>query len=188
MCCGNSERRPTNIFGKNTDLNPVTESYKTSLRVRSLIDAPPSAVWRAITKQPSAWWGPTPSADTARKVVLEPRLGGLLYEEHGPGAGVLWGQVSELHPRRDLVISGPLGIAGATAGELRLELEPMDDGEQTHVLARIGVTGAVTEGLRAQLLHQWEVALGERLPAWIERGETRGLTRTDFNEPLRSDA
>ena len=70
---------------------PGTESRRASgvIRIEQqvVIDAPPARVFAALTKHVSAWWGPPyVIGEDARDLVVEPRIGGRVYEDWGNGA------------------------------------------------------------------------------------------------------
>ena len=54
------------------------------------IAAPPARVWKALTGQVSSWWHPGFLREGALAFVIEPRVGGRVYEDWGGGQGLLW--------------------------------------------------------------------------------------------------
>ncbi len=72
------------------------------LRIESEMDlaAPPERVFRAITdpEQIMKWFPHTYGGERVERVVFEPRVGGLQYEDWGEGRGHLYGQVTDWDP------------------------------------------------------------------------------------------
>ena len=62
--------------------------------------APPERVFRALTDADEVrrWFPTTYGENRVQRVVLEPRVGGLQYEDWGDGRGYLYGQVTEWDP------------------------------------------------------------------------------------------
>jgi hypothetical protein len=62
--------------------------------------APPERVFRALTDPDEVlrWFPYTYGENRVQRLVLEPRVGGLQYEDWGDGRGYLYGQVTEWDP------------------------------------------------------------------------------------------
>lgn len=73
------------------------------LRIDVEIDCPPEHAFATWTERFGTWWPPTHtvSGDPA-VVVLEPRLGGRIYERTGDGHEVDWGEITHWDPPRAL--------------------------------------------------------------------------------------
>lgn len=78
-----------------------TESVRV-LRIESELDfaAPPERVFKAITdpNEILKWFPHTYGGERVQRVVFEPRVGGLQYEDWGEGRGHLYGQVTDWDP------------------------------------------------------------------------------------------
>lgn len=87
---------------------------------------PPRRVFEALTRDITAWWGPPHIVDEerGRDIVLEPRLGGRLYEDWGDSAGALWATVTRVRPDEYLELTGPLGTRRLVLGLITFTLEP----------------------------------------------------------------
>jgi len=73
-----------------------TVRIETELRFR----ASPGRVFEAITSRSLEWFPSTYGEERVQRIVLEPRVGGLHYEDWGDGRGHLYGQVTEFDPPR----------------------------------------------------------------------------------------
>ena len=106
---------------------PSVGSY--SLEV--VMAAPPARVWQALTTETPAWWPKDfHTSARAQRFVIEPVLGGRVFEDFGGGDGLLWYSVIGVEANRELVLSGhllpPFGGPAVTA--LRLSLSAETDG------------------------------------------------------------
>jgi DNA-binding transcriptional ArsR family regulator len=81
-----------------------TVRIETELRFR----ATPERVWEAITERSLEWFPTTYGEERVNSIVLEPRVGGLHYEDWGEGRGHLYGQVTVYDPPFHLAVRGRL--------------------------------------------------------------------------------
>lgn len=89
-----------------TELRPA---HLSDLAMEVRIEAPPDAVWGALTEEIGAWWPAefyTGGDAASREFVLEPHPGGRMYEDWGDGAGLLWATVYTVDPGKLLQVSG----------------------------------------------------------------------------------
>ena len=140
------------------------------------IQGSPARVFDALTKEVSAWWGmPHMYSEEARDIILEPNVGGRLFEDWGNGEGVLYATVTIARRPEWLRLTGPIGIRGAVAGVVDIMLEPK--GQATVVRLSHRVVGEVTGETEASYDRGWKSLLGEGLKPFVERGERTGLKR-----------
>ncbi|HSA92549.1 MAG TPA: metalloregulator ArsR/SmtB family transcription factor [Terriglobales bacterium] len=140
------------------------------------IGAPPKRVFEALTKDIAAWWGaPYLLNQNARSIVLEPEIGGRLYEVWQEGDGALWAVVTAIERDHKLTLSGPMGMSGAVSGVIGYELEP--DGKGTRLKLSHRAIGEVTEQTRANYTGGWNDLLATRLKAFVETGKRLGLAK-----------
>jgi uncharacterized protein YndB with AHSA1/START domain len=141
------------------------------------IDAPPARVFEALTKQISAWWGhPYLVGEGARDLIVEPKVGGRVYEDWGNRAGALWGTVTGLRKPEHLEWTGRLGMSGAVLGVVAYNLEPKGKGTLLKLSHR--AAGEVTPDTERNYGGGWQDLLGTRLRAFVERGERQGLRKS----------
>lgn len=62
--------------------------------------ATPERVFQVLTQETLKWFPLTYGAERTQAVVFEPRVGGLVYEDWGDGAGHLYGEVTAYDPPR----------------------------------------------------------------------------------------
>jgi uncharacterized protein YndB with AHSA1/START domain len=130
-------------------------------------------LFTALTGDLSNWWGaPYLVRANSTGMQLEPRLGGSMYESwHGGGA--LWGEVNELTENEMLELQGPLGFSFPTRCKLRIELHQHQRGTRLRFLLQI--YGNISAEQHMEFDDAWLELLGERLKAYVERGEKRGI-------------
>ncbi|MGH2437062.1 MAG: hypothetical protein ACRDFA_08715, partial [bacterium] len=71
------------------------------------IQGTPARVFDALTKEVSAWWGMPHmySEEAARDIILEPRVGGRLFDRGVDGSECHWARVLAYEPPDRVVIS-----------------------------------------------------------------------------------
>ena len=90
------------------------------------IDASPERVFDVMTRRAFEWYPHSYGGDRTRAVVLEPELGGRLYEDWGNGMGHLYGHVTAWDPPQAWSTRGRLS-AGTTL-DSSYELTPNGSG------------------------------------------------------------
>ena len=147
-----------------------------TLQIEQTIDiaAAPEAVFRALTTDIASWWGP-PYCDEndVVDIVVDLRLGGLMYESYGAAQGWTWGTVVGFETNKWLEIAGPMGLQGVVNGNIKFSLEPNGKGTRlTLSHAAMGLFGPEAEEMYTG---GWADLLGTRLRAFVEKGEVTGL-------------
>ena len=90
------------------------------------IEAPIEKVWKAFVDDTSAWWHPdffTKSG--ADRFLIEPKLGGWMYEDWGDGAGQIWATVNGVEAPSFLQVVGDntKEFGGPSRGIMTLRME-----------------------------------------------------------------
>ncbi|MEM9821884.1 MAG: metalloregulator ArsR/SmtB family transcription factor [Bacteroidota bacterium] len=158
------------------DTSPNMASVEKSLQTTAIelvftIKAKPSEVWKAITNEIDQWWNQNFYTTSATKAfVLEPKLGGLMYEDTGNNEGVVWATVLSIHAPHHLLLKGNLSpdLGGPAISFLKLTLES----SQKSTLLRISDTllGSFSEELIKKLEDNWTQLFGQALKQYIEQG------------------
>ena len=120
------------------------------------IAAPRQRVWKALVGEIGAWWprdfyaGKDPKA-----FILEPRVGGRMYEDWGEGAGLLWFTVVGIEPPAVLELAGHLfpAYGGPATSLVRLALSDSKGGTVLHLSDAIH--GALREDTDHKLDTGW---------------------------------
>ncbi len=132
------------------------------------IAAPPDRVWRALTEETSEWWDPGFfSSPRAKRMVVEARLGGRVFEDWGDGEGLVWYTVIGLDRGRVLTLSGDLWPQNGPARlYTEFRLEEKDGG--TVVRLHEHIFGQVGEDSGPSMEKGWTHLLGKRLKPHVE--------------------
>jgi len=131
-------------------------------------DRPRAEVFEAFLDS-KKWFQVSYGEDRLKRLVVERRVGGQIYEDWGDESGVLYGTIGWWDPPAGYsTVSGMLG-GGITLNH-RYELE--EDGDATVLRQRFSAFGPISDEMAAGI--QWHGSLEtfeEQLRAWIERGE-----------------
>ncbi len=141
-------------------------TYTLELRVA----ASPSRVWQALTSGSAVWW-PRDfyTSERTPRMVIEPELGGRMYEDFGGGDGLVWYSVVGIETGRELHLAGhllpPFGGPAVTA--LRISLSGEGEGTLVRIRDdRCGVLGGPSP------LDGWRHVFESGLKAYLEAGST----------------
>ncbi|MCX6126385.1 MAG: SRPBCC domain-containing protein [Proteobacteria bacterium] len=131
------------------------------------INAKPEKVFAQLTNDVSSWWDHS-FLDNPKAVVLEPKIGGRFYEDHGNGNGALYCTVIFVETNKNLVMQGAMGMRGAVFGNISFELE--EQGVATLLKLSHCAFGDVNEDHKASYSKGWQDLLGRRLKDLVEQG------------------
>jgi DNA-binding transcriptional ArsR family regulator/uncharacterized protein YndB with AHSA1/START domain len=129
-------------------------------------------VFRALTRDVAAWWGPPYLTNRATGLELDPRLGGAFTEKWGEGGGKLLATVTAVEPERLLELTGPLHL-GVVFGVAEFRLE--DDQAGTRLsFAHRGI-GDVSPDVVEEFAGGWTELLGNRLRRFVDGDGHHGV-------------
>lgn len=89
------------------------------------ISAPPERVWVALTEATVSWWPDDfATSERTKRFVIEPKVGGRVYEDFGNDEGLLWYTVVGVEAGKELILAGHLlpPFGGPAVTSLRLSL------------------------------------------------------------------
>lgn len=133
------------------------------------IAAPASEVWDALVSRADRWWNKGFFAlPTSKRMTIEPRLGGRMYESGEDGSAVTWFTVTGIQPGRALDLLGHVSPAfgGPTTAMLRFEVEASGTGARVKAIeARVG---AVDDDCARCTKKGWSVLLDQGLKPLCE--------------------
>lgn len=131
-----------------------------SIQREIMIHAPRPRVFNALINQTGAWWvEPYRLAKGTHTIVLEPRVGGRLYEDWGGGQGGLWGIVTSIKKDEWVELTGAIGMSDIAHGWVRIELTDSSGG--THVRLYHRAFGQLTPKTESNYAGGWEFLLGK---------------------------
>jgi uncharacterized protein YndB with AHSA1/START domain len=86
---------------------PSQESGVRIIELEISIRAPVERVWKALVKETGKWWlRDFYTSGEAKTFVIEPVLGGKMFEDWGDGAGVIWATVTAVKAPTMLELAG----------------------------------------------------------------------------------
>lgn len=135
------------------------------------IQAAPDAVWRALTDDIGRWWPGVffcGSGPGSPRFVLEPRVGGRMYEDWGNGEGLQWATVVNVHRGKRLELHGVVGPAwgGPTAWYAAFEF--IADGKGTRLKFSESGYGRITQDSLREKEKGWRFLWEGALRAYLE--------------------
>ncbi len=155
----------TRKMGKN---KKSIHSSKVNLAVT--LDASKKVVWKHLTKDVSRWWlKECYSHPKTKKVILELKPGGLLYEDISSKEGFVWATVTGIHIENTLLLKGqvPSILGGPALSFVNISLESI--GRQTHLRVTEVILGEVSDNLLNSLNNHWTTLLEKGLRPLIEK-------------------
>ena len=134
------------------------------VRIEIEIDASVEKTWRHMVEDIGKWWRQDFLAcEGSRGMRLEPRLGGLVFEETGDeGSGFAWGHIISFRPPMQLSyiaqIVPPWG--GPAQSVVQIELKPTGSGRTLLTLSD-SIVGHLSDDLLSGLDEGWRQLYGE---------------------------
>lgn len=132
------------------------------LELELTVDCSPEHAFATWTERIDQWWpkGHSVSHDPELKVVIEPRLGGRIYERTPAGEEHDWGEVTRWEPPTAFSYLWHLAQDRSDATDVEIGFEPDGDGTRVTIRhsgwERLGARG---EDLRARNRSGWSGVL-----------------------------
>ncbi|MFK7807461.1 MAG: metalloregulator ArsR/SmtB family transcription factor [Saprospiraceae bacterium] len=127
-------------------------------------------VWQNLTQKTSSWWMKDCfTHPKTKKVILELKPGGLLYEDISSKEGFVWATVTGIHHENTLLLKGqvPMDFGGPALSFLNISLE--SKGRQTTLRVTDVILGEVSDNLLNSLTKHWTKLFDVGLRALIEK-------------------
>ena len=140
--------------------------------VEVTMHAPQKRVWEALVNETTNWWPRTFwSSERTKRFVIEPRLGGRVFEDFGGGEGATWYTVVGIESPNLLLLVGHMGppFGGPLATLLRLALSPILPNE-TKLEITDAAFGQVAE---CDTESGWREVFGDNLRPYVEAAPRR---------------
>lgn len=138
----------------------LTFTYKATKKV----------VWQNLTQNVSEWWlEDCFTHPKTKKVILELKPGGLLYEDISSKEGFVWATITGIHQENTLLLKGqvPADFGGPALSFLNLSLE--SKGQQTTLQVTEVLLGEVSDNLLNSLTNHWTKLFDVGLRAIVEK-------------------
>jgi uncharacterized protein YndB with AHSA1/START domain len=118
------------MTSKPVDTSPIARAVSVSW--------PAGEAFRRFTEDFGAWWPRYTHSIGGRRVtrvVLEPRVGGALYEEHSDGTRYAWGTVTAFEPPRRIAFTFHASYAERDAQQVEISFTPEASGTRVELVA-----------------------------------------------------
>lgn len=132
-------------------------------------------VWKALTADIDRWWlDDFYCAPGSKKIIMELKPGGRVYETDGKGGGLVWYTVTALQKGTSVTLTGHFGppFGGPVTTILTLKLE--SKGAGTRLSVSDYLYGLVSPELGASMEAGWKRLFIEGLKAYIEKPARAG--------------
>jgi uncharacterized protein YndB with AHSA1/START domain len=132
------------------------------------IKAPKGEVWDALIHDIGLWWPQGAFMTKAKKFILEPHVGGRVYEDNGDGTGGIWWYVHAIETNAYLVLTGHIwpGNGGPATSIAKLSLESR--GEETILRIHDGIFGRLTDQRVTSIKAGWDGLFAKCLKPFVE--------------------
>jgi DNA-binding transcriptional ArsR family regulator/uncharacterized protein YndB with AHSA1/START domain len=167
-------RLESEVGSEGTALGASDGALSIDLAQELVLAAPRAEVFAALTEGVAAWWGEPYLTSNAVGLSLDARVGGSFVEEWEGGGGKQLAVVTALDPNTTLQLTGPFHL-GVVFGIVEFHLD--DDRRGTRLAFSHRAIGAVSPDLADDFAAGWTELLGERLKAFVERGECHGIRK-----------
>lgn len=150
-------------------MNSQATLSATQILVEVTVNAPIERTWKALVEQTSDWWHADfftrPGVD---RFVIEPKLGGHMYEDWGQGQGQIWGTVNGIGAPTYLQVIGDQSKewGGPSRGIMTWTLEEVDGG--TKLRLDHNLYGELSDSVHDSLESGWQLLFGECLKNFVE--------------------
>ena len=125
-----------------TQMDKLTTTTTAELEI--IVKAPLSKVWKSLTEDIDKWWRKDfySNPDT-KKFVLEPKIGGKVYEDTGGGEGTLWYTINAISSPDFLEMAGYIATntGGLSISFVRINLG--EKGDETLIKLKDIISGDV---------------------------------------------
>jgi DNA-binding transcriptional ArsR family regulator/uncharacterized protein YndB with AHSA1/START domain len=161
-------------YRSNTDAKtnkPVMEQDTSTIRI--LLEIPIKAsihqVWECLTREAKIWW-PKDFYTSARtkNFVIEPVVGGMMYEDYGNNEGLLWANVIIVDSPNVIEFKGHLSpqFGGPAISFLRLSLR--EEKALTVLTLTDTVLGPISENTKKELTSGWKLLYEDSFKKYVE--------------------
>ena len=118
------------------------------LRLSFVVECDAEHAFTVWTERFAMWWPSSHSwtGDDSIEIVLEPRLGGRVFERTASGAEHDWGEITSWEPPRLLAFVWHLRRDRADATDVEITFSPRDDGATDVVIVHSGWERLGAEG------------------------------------------
>ena len=146
----------------------------TNSSVKVLLEIPIEAkietVWNSLISDVNQWWRKDfYTSPKTKAFIIEPKVGGRMYEDYGNNEGLLWSNVIVLDAPNVIEFKGHLTpeFGGPAISFLRLSLK--EENTSTILTVTDTVFGIVSEKTKSDLESGWKLLFEDSFKSYIEK-------------------
>lgn len=146
----------------------LSNTLKISLSIP--INASIDHVWNCLLHDVNSWWRHDfYTSEKTKEFIIEPKVGGRMYEDYGNNEGLLWAEVIVINSPHTLELKGHLTpeFGGPAINFLKISL--IEEAGITTLNLTDTVMGDVDEGNKKSLDAGWKLLFGEGLKPYAEK-------------------
>ena len=150
-------------------MTEIKQASTAVLKLEFKINASVERVWQAMTKEASRWWDKDfVSLPGSEGVMLEPYIGGRVYEQTDDGRSLVWATVIAVTEGKSMDFVGYMTPewTGPTMTMLKLAVEPSNEG--TLLKLTEGLLGRVTDETIQSMTEGWTFLMDTKLKGYCE--------------------
>ncbi len=159
----------SNIDQLTNELTMEKQATTINILLEIPIKAPINIVWDALIKDVGIWWRKDfYTSPKTKAFIVEPKVGGRMYEDYGNDEGLLWANVIILDSPNTIEFKGHLSPAFGGPAMSFLKLSLKEDGKGTVLTLSDSVFGEVSENTKKELTSGWKLLYEESFKAYVE--------------------
>ena len=133
--------------------------------------ATPAKVWSALVNETTKWWPREFCVGQARDFIIEPKLGGRMYEDWGDGAGLMWAQVIGIDPPRSIDLIGHLTAAFGGPATTQFRIAIAGKGKGSVLTVSDTIFGNLSDDKCERTREGWAILFDQALRKHVERSK-----------------
>lgn len=158
--------QPTDTINMEQPINTI--KIHLEIPIKAGIDQ----VWECLIKDVSLWWRKDFYTSTkTKKFIIEPKVGGRMYEDYGNEEGLLWATVIGIDSPHSIEFKGHLTpqFGGPAISFLKLSLK--ENGKETILTLSDTVMGQVSEKNQKELTVGWKLIYEDSFKNYVEKSK-----------------
>lgn len=159
-----------------TNLNQLSEQLimeQTTRTINISLEIPIMAkidiVWHCLLQDVNLWWRKDfYTSSRTKEFIIEPKVGGRMYEDYGNNEGLLWAEVIVIDSPNVIEFKGHLSpqFGGPAMSFMKLSLQ--ENGETTILSLSDTVFGDVNDNTKKELSSGWKMLYEDTFKKYVE--------------------
>jgi hypothetical protein len=126
-------------------------------------------VWQCLLHDVNLWWRKDfYTSNKTKEFIIEPKVGGRMYEDYGNNEGLLWAEVIVIDSPNVLELKGHLSpqFGGPAMSFMKLSLK--ENGDTTILTLSDTILGDVDDTTQKQLSSGWKMLYEDAFKTYVE--------------------